>query len=88
MGEVMKVGSKNFNPSNSISEYIQLAGGSGRLADKSRIILIHPNGSTFWNSDSKKGNAPLELGCVLLAALAKKVIRSLYIFAFFSIQAI
>ena len=54
LGEVMNAGSKNFNPSNSISEYIQLAGGSGRLADKSRIILIHPNGDTFLHSSPFK----------------------------------
>ena len=44
---------KKFNSSNSISEYIQLAGGSG-LADKSRIILIHPNGDTFLHSSPFK----------------------------------
>ncbi len=49
-GEVLNPGSKSFRASYKIKDYLQLAGGEGRLADKSKIILIHPNGDTFLHS--------------------------------------
>ena len=49
-GEVLNPGSKSFKASRSLKDYLKLAGGEGRLADKSRIILIHPNGDTFLHT--------------------------------------
>lgn len=49
-GEVLNPGSKSYKISNDINDYIGLSGGTGRLADKSRVILIHPNGNTFLHS--------------------------------------
>lgn len=49
-GEVLNPGSKSFKASRSLKDYLKLAGGEGRLADKNRIILIHPNGDTFLHT--------------------------------------
>ena len=49
-GEVLKPGSKSYDVSSDINDYIDFSGGTGILADKNRIILIHPNGDTFLHS--------------------------------------
>ena len=49
-GEVLNPGSKKYQVSNGINDYIDLSGGTGRLADKGRVVIIHPNGDTFLHS--------------------------------------
>lgn len=46
-GEVMNPGSKMYRPELHGKDYIDLAGGLGRFAEKDRVIIIHPNGNSF-----------------------------------------
>jgi polysaccharide biosynthesis/export protein len=65
LGEVMNPGSKYYKPSLSTSDYLGLAGGLGRFAEKRKVIVISPNGDTFLHSsrinflrDSSQGIYP------------------------------
>jgi protein involved in polysaccharide export with SLBB domain len=51
-GEVMRSGAQRFEPSNSVDDYIEQAGGTTRMADTSRIIVVLPDGSVRSDSDS------------------------------------
>lgn len=50
LGEVMNPGSKLYKPNFNAGDYIKLAGGLGRFAEKNKIIVISPNGNTFLHS--------------------------------------
>ena len=50
LGEVMSPGSKFYKPNLNTGDYIKLAGGLGRFAEKNKIIVISPNGDTFLYS--------------------------------------
>ena len=48
LGEVLSPGSRSYDASiRSVADYINSAGGYNQYADSNRIILIHPNGSSF-----------------------------------------
>lgn len=50
LGEVMSPGSKFYKPNLNTGDYIKLAGGLGRFAEKNKVIVISPNGDTFLHS--------------------------------------
>lgn len=52
LGDVLNPGAKLYKPGNSGKDYIKLSGGLGKFAEKSRTIIIHPNGDAFLYNDS------------------------------------
>lgn len=54
IGEVQNPGSKSFKSSRSVSEYLSISGGLGKFADKKRIVIINPDGSSRTLISSNK----------------------------------
>ena len=45
VGEVLNSTTLKYDPSNSVQDYIRMAGGLNDQADKDRMFIIYPNGS-------------------------------------------
>ena len=48
----MNPGARLYKPNNSGKDYIEKSGGYGKYAEKSRSIIIHPNGDAFLFNES------------------------------------
>jgi polysaccharide biosynthesis/export protein len=64
LGEVMQPGSILFNPSMTVSDYVRRSGGYTQFADKSRVVVVLPDGtarvsqSSSWLSFDEEGEIP------------------------------
>ena len=54
IGEVQSPGAKNYIPGRNYQEYINSSGGLARFADKSKVMIVEPNGNAFLASESSK----------------------------------
>lgn len=52
LGEVVAPGTRLYEPSSTIAEYLAESGGIGAYGDKGRIIVIRPNGSAYIYKDN------------------------------------
>jgi protein involved in polysaccharide export with SLBB domain len=52
VGEVLRAGAQRFDPSGSVDDYLENAGGTTEQADTSRIIVVLPDGSVRRESNS------------------------------------
>ncbi|MEO8926237.1 MAG: polysaccharide biosynthesis/export family protein [Caulobacteraceae bacterium] len=55
-GEVTEPQALIYQPGLRVKDYVQKAGGFGQIADKSRILVIHPDGSTEINGVVQPGD--------------------------------
>tara|TARA_B100001287_G_scaffold62031_1_gene50137 strand:+ start:43043 stop:44899 length:1857 start_codon:yes stop_codon:yes gene_type:complete len=46
LGDVLNPGARLYKPNLSSSDYIEISGGFGKYSEKTRSIIIHPNGDT------------------------------------------
>ena len=50
LGEVVSPGTRLYSSDFSVKDYISRSGGMGLYADKSRLVVIHPNGDSYlWS---------------------------------------
>ena len=50
LGEVVSPGTRLYSADFSVKDYISRSGGMGLYADKSRLVVIHPNGDSYlWS---------------------------------------
>ena len=54
IGEVQSPGAKNYLPGRNYQEYINSSGGLARFADKSKIMIVEPNGNAYLAADSNR----------------------------------
>ena len=62
LGEVVTPGTRLYSADFSVKDYINRSGGMGLYADKSRLVVIHPNGDSYlWRRISNFFNNDLSI---------------------------
>src|SRR3569833_2887348 len=81
IGEVQSTTSHLYNPDLSRDDYIALSGGTTRRADKSRIYVVHANGSVVAGGhrwfESSGGSLQIKPGDTVVVALDTELVPAL-----------